>query len=54
MNTGSARAIVVDGDEVVVVIGYLPGPAETPCAVDARAAYLGDGGFLVSSPVIED
>jgi hypothetical protein len=28
-NTGSATAITVDGDDVVVIIGYLRDPAET-------------------------
>jgi hypothetical protein len=29
VNTGSATAITVDGDDVVLVVGYLPDPAET-------------------------
>ncbi len=29
VNAGSATAITVDGDDVVVVIGHLPDPAET-------------------------
>jgi hypothetical protein len=29
VNTGSVTEIAVDGDDAVVVIGYLPGPAET-------------------------
>jgi hypothetical protein len=37
VNTGSATAITVDGDEVVVVIGHLPGLAETRKAGPAKA-----------------
>jgi hypothetical protein len=37
VNTGSATATAVDVEDVVVVIGYLPGWAETPEAGPAKA-----------------
>jgi len=37
VNTGSATAITVDGDDVVLVIGHLPDPAET------REGWASDG-----------
>jgi hypothetical protein len=38
VNTGPATAIAVDAEDVVVVIGYLPGSAETPEAGPAKAS----------------
>jgi hypothetical protein len=37
LKTGSVTVIAVDVDVVVVVIGYLPGRAETPEAGPAKA-----------------